>query len=357
MYKHAVSQATWVRTLPATAVQRRLVLAASLRPQDPASNFSLVCRLPAETDPHRIARAVRRVFEADDSYNEVFGVAADGSIVATLMRGAAECPVSRYASLEQLRLSVQRVADSPIEIGRWPLYQVEIATVDDDVYFAFFGSHLITDAFGFFQLIMDIDATYGDPAHQPEYTKSPSETGHEADREKAFEYFADVFAGLDSLTIDGWGVRDHQRRIVGTITRHEAPHDAYRIAGDLATRLRMRRYSVLLTVYGLIIAVMARQSKVTVSNPMSNRRMGGGAAETRGVMTNALPVLIDTTRFTTFAALCADVDRQIGGLHRKRELRVLRHRPETAARPARRRDGALSEFHTVSPGYRPRAQR
>ena len=311
---HATSEATQVRTLPATPAQRRLVLAASLRPQDSATNISMVCRLPAGTDPHRIARAVRRVFEADNSLNEVFGMAADGSIVATLMRGAATCPVSASASVEQLRSSVQQVADSPIDIGQWPLYHVEIAIVGDDFYFVFVGSHLVTDAFGFFQLISDIDATYRDPAHQPGYTKSPSENGHEVGRDNASEYFADVFAGLDSLAIDGWGGRDEHGRIRGTITRHDSPRDAYRMAGDLATRLRMRRYSVLVTVYGLLVAVLARQSKVTVSNPMSNRRMGGEAAKTRGLMTNALPVMIDTTRFTTFAALCADVDRQIGVL-------------------------------------------
>src|SRR6476620_3459189 len=89
---HSTSQATWVRTLPATPAQSRLVLAASLRPQDPATNVSMVCRLPAGTDRHRIARAVRRVFEADNSLNEVFGMAADGSIVATLVQGTAKCP-------------------------------------------------------------------------------------------------------------------------------------------------------------------------------------------------------------------------------------------------------------------------
>ena len=82
---------------------------------------------------------------------------------------------------------------------------MEITTVGDDVYFVLVASHLITDAFGFFRLISDIDATYRDPAHQPGYTKSPSETGHEVSGDKAFKYFANIFAGLDSLAIDGWG--------------------------------------------------------------------------------------------------------------------------------------------------------
>ena len=76
----------------------------------------------------------------------------------------------------------------------------------------------------------------------------------------------------------------------------------------------MRRYSVLLTVYGLVVAALARQRKVTISNPMSNRRRSGRGSQNPGLMTNALPVMVDTTRFTTFAALCADVDRQVGML-------------------------------------------
>jgi amino acid adenylation domain-containing protein len=311
----ATSQPTWVRSLPATPAQRRLVLAASLRPQDPAANFALFCRLPRGTDPHRMARAVCAVFGGDHSYNEVFGVDADSNIVATLMRGAAECPLSWYASLEELRATVQRVADSPVDIRKWPLYHVEIAFAGADLYFVFIGAHPIADAFGFFQLIEDIDASYRDPSHQAEYTKSPSETGDDETYGNAPRaYFAGLLKGVDSLTIDGWGSRDGLGRIPGAITRHDSPFEEYRIAGDLAKRLHVRRYSVLLTVYELIVAAMARRRKITVSNPMSNRRRSGEAVRTHGLMTNALPVLVDTTRFTSFASLCADVDRQVNML-------------------------------------------
>lgn len=314
-----MNPAARVRSLPATAEQRRLALAASLRPRDPATNFAVFCRLPAGIDSHRMANAVRAVFDGDNSYNEVFGMDADGGFAATLMRGRTECRVTAYASFVELSAAVQRFADTPIDIHRWPLHHVEIASVGADLYFVFTGSHLISDAFGFFQLIEDIDANYRDPAHRTGYTKSPSEVCDEQSADdkagdKSTAYFAGLFAGIDSLAIDGWGRRDEQGRLPGTITRYTPSPDGYDIAGDLAKRLGVRRYSVLLTTYGLAVGTLARRRTVAISNPMSNRRRSEEAARTRGLMTNALPVLVDTTSFTTFSALCADVDRQAGML-------------------------------------------
>jgi amino acid adenylation domain-containing protein len=313
MNMRVTTPAARLRSLPATAAQRRLALAANLRPQDPATNFAVFCRLPAGIDPHRMARAVRAVLDGDDSYNEVFGMDADGGFVATLMRGRTECPVTAYASFAELSAAVQRLADTPIDIEKWPLYHVEIASVGADLYFVFTGSHLILDAFGFFQFIEDIDANYRDPVHRAGYTKSPSEACYqECAVGPSKAYFAGLFAGVDSLAIDGWGRRDEQGRLPGTITRYASPPDGYEIAGALAKRLGVRRYSVLLTVYGLAVGALARRRTVAISNPMSNRRRSGEGAKTRGLMTNALPVVVDMTSFTSFSALCADVDRQVG---------------------------------------------
>ena len=111
-----MNPAARVRSLPATAEQRRLALAASLRPRDPATNFAVFCRLPAGIDSHRMANAVRAVFDGDNSYNEVFGMDADGGFAATLMRGRTECRVTAYASFVELSAAVQRFADTPIDI-------------------------------------------------------------------------------------------------------------------------------------------------------------------------------------------------------------------------------------------------
>jgi amino acid adenylation domain-containing protein len=303
------------RSLRATPAQRRLMLAAQLRPNDPSANYALLCKFAEGTDPHRLARAICRAMQENEAFNEVFRADADGQVFAELSWGKCACPVVSYATFEQLQSAVRARADTPVDVGTWPLFQVEVATVGEDVYFAFTGSHLTCDAFGFYQLVEDFDRKYEDIDAPLPYTKSPSSahTPTDVPQDELREYFEDLFAGVDSLAIGGWERRDTSGRIAGVVQRYVTTAHHYRQAGEIAAQLAVRRFSVLLAAYGLVVACLSRQRVVAVSTPLSNRR-GGESAATRGLMMNTLPVRVDLQSCATFAELCADVDRQVQSL-------------------------------------------
>ena len=300
---------------PAGVSQRRIALAAQLRPRDPGSNFAFLWHMPAGLDATRLAAAAERAFGAQHGLRERFEFTSRGDIVAVPVHARVDCPTRRYDGLRQLQEHVGVLGDTARVITRWPLFHIEVALVGDDIYFVFAGSHLVGDATMLYHLLGDLDDRYADLDMAPDCVGSPSEADHGADQSSmAGEYFDGLLDGFDTLAISGWVRRDRAGRIPGRITRHAAHPDGYRAAKGLAGRLTVRRYSVLLTTFGLLVTALAGESRVVISNPVSGRHAGGAAARVRGLLTNALPVVIDTERHTTFAALACDVDQQVSAL-------------------------------------------
>ncbi|MFB7723211.1 amino acid adenylation domain-containing protein [Nocardia sp. NPDC056100] len=300
----------------ATPSQRRFVLAAKVRPGDPASNWSLLSRLPAGADPVRFAAAVEAVLHGNDSFNEIFELDASGEIIVTATSIRQSCSVRAYSDIEAVRDRVQALADSAFELSDAPLYHAEVAVVGEESYFLFAGAHVLCDGFGFYNLIGDFAARYADPGYISPSTSSPVDTvePYGADPAAAQRYYAGEFAGIDNLGIDGWDRRDARGRVAGEILRHTLPGADYRAAGTLAKKLGVRRYSVLLSTYALTVGCLSGLDSVVVSVPMSNRRASAAAQATRGVRVHALPVRFDLSGEATFADLCRAADRQLAHL-------------------------------------------
>ncbi|KAA0024852.1 amino acid adenylation domain-containing protein [Antrihabitans cavernicola] len=300
----------------ATPSQRRFVLAAKMRPADPSMNWSLLCMLPEGTDPQRMADAVRASMSEYDSAREAFDIDARGDIVATLVPLQHTCDVVHYVDQDELHAATKKRADTPFDLSVVPLYHSEIAVVGTRAYFVFVGAHIVADGRGFYNMTQDFAGHYAGPDYRSPSTSSPVDTAEDtSDRlDDAVAYFAETFAGVESLQIDEWDRRDSKGRIVGDITRSPMPFDEYDGAKQLAGELGVRRYSVLLAVYGLTLACMTGETDLAVSNPMANRRADANAAATRGVRVNSLPVRIDISAHSTFASLCTSIDHQVGKL-------------------------------------------
>lgn len=300
----------------ATPSQRRFVLAAKLRPHDPSMNWALLCALPDGVEPQRMADAARGVMAENDSSNEVFDTDEHGAVVATLVDVEHSCPVVHYADAAALHAAAQRLADAPFDLSTAPLYHAEIAVAEGVAYFVFIGAHVIADGRGFYNMTQDFAGRYADDSYAAPSRSSPVDTAEDLSikRSDAVAYFAETFAGVASLQIDEWDRRDSKGRIRGGISRTEISFHEYDSAKKLADALGVRRYSVLLTVYGLALSCLTGETDLAVSNPMANRRADANAAATRGVRVNSLPARIDLTGHDSFASLCRNIDRQVAKL-------------------------------------------
>lgn len=300
----------------ATPTQRRLVLAAKLRPDDPSPNWALLSRLPAGTDAERFAAAVEDVLNRSDAFTEVFDLDSSGAVTVTGSQARTPVKVVVYPDLDTVQAEVARLGDSVYDPSVAPMYHAEIGVVGERCYFMFAGAHVLSDGFGFYNLIADFAGRYADPAYVSPDVTSPADTlePYTRSREEAIQYFSDVFGDVNSLQIDGWDRRDECGRIPGTIARHPLPAADYDAAGVMARDIGVRRYTVLLSAWAVTVGALSGVDTVVVSTPMSNRRSGKQSQSTRGVRVNALPVRFDLAEDNTFADVCTSADRQIGRL-------------------------------------------
>ncbi|MEV0355066.1 amino acid adenylation domain-containing protein [Nocardia sp. NPDC050697] len=300
---------------PASPIQRHLVLAAALRPADPAQNWALLSRLPAGTDPVRFAAAVAAILHGNRAFTETFTLTG-GDVVVTPTDVRAPVPVTRYPDLAAIQAEAGRLGDTVFDPAIAPLYRAEIATDGTDAYFLFAGAHVLSDGFGFYNLLADFAARYADPAYTSPDPGSPADAAEPPapSRAAAARHFGAVLAGLDDLRVEGWRERDPDGRITGGIRREPLPRADYDRAKAAGAALGVRRYTVLLATLALAAGCLAGTDTVVVSTPMSNRRSGAGSATTRGVRVNALPIRFDLRPELGFAELCARTETQLRGL-------------------------------------------
>lgn len=297
----------------ASPIQRQLLLASKLRPDDPSPNWALLSRLPESTDAQRFAAAVEAILHCQKAFNETFTLSESGEVIVTASDSRHPVQVVAYPDLDSVRATAAALGDTVFDLEVTPAFHAEVATVGDECFLVFIGAHILCDGFGFFNLVSDFAARYEDSSYSSPDTTSPADIDDPdlRSREDAAAHFFDLFEDLDALQIDGWMHRDALGRIPGTITRSPMPEDMYQAAGRMARALGVRRYSLLVTALGVTVGALAGVSTVVVSTPMSNRRSGPNAASTRGVRVNALPIRFDLDPDVTFADLCLRNQEQI----------------------------------------------
>lgn len=307
---------TTQRRRPATPSQRRLVLAAALRPDDPSTNWAVLARLPDSTDPERFATTVEEVMSSYDAFAEHFELTRSGRIDAVLQPRRHHCPIRAFDSLRALRRYAGELADTPFDLTAPPLYRTEIAVVDGNAHLVVVGAHVLSDGFGFFNIITDLAAHYSDPGYVSKYTDSPTDIieSYQVPRATVVEYFRSLFGDMSDLTIPGWNHRDPRGRIPGTVTRHPMGRERYDRVGDRAAEWGVSRYALLLTAYALTVGALSDQESIVIATPMSNRRSGPRAAHTRGLRVNALPVRADLGPASVLGDLAEQMHRQVAML-------------------------------------------
>lgn len=301
------------RRRPATPSQRRLVLAAALRPDDPSTNWAVLARLPESTDPERFAATVEEMMSNYDAFAEHFELTEAGRVDAVFRPRRHHCPIRNFESVHALRRYTGELADTPFDLTVPPLYRTEIALVERDAHLVVVGAHVLSDGFGFFNIITDLAAHYADPGYVSPFTDAPSETlePYRVPRAIVVEYFRSLLGDMSDLRVPGWNHRDSRGRIPGTVTRHPMGRERYDRVGSRASMWGVSRYALLLTAYALTVGALSDQESVVISTPMSNRRSGPQAAHSRGLRVNALPVRADLGSTSTLGDLAAQIHHQI----------------------------------------------
>jgi amino acid adenylation domain-containing protein len=328
---------------PLTAAQRKLILHHRLYPQDASFNLAFAFRISGEIDLDRLRDVLRKMLRVTRAWNTTF---SDQDGVARPVLHGSHGPNAGEHTVEILPLrgddearlikELARRADQPIPPERWPL--VEFTLYDGEVaaYFTILCSHLVGDAYTFYNFSRELTRLYADPTAVPVGVEDDPITWlpEPPATPEAIEHFRRELGGLTSLLPEQLDIRGDTGVLTGV--RHRISVDAEQAAfvGQRVEELGVSTFAFFLGIHLLLLGTLTGRHGLVVGIPLANRR---GARQRRayGYFVNTLPLTVDLSQHETFAALCVWLRQRVQGLvrHQGFDLTTHAHKVFNSAQP------------------------
>jgi amino acid adenylation domain-containing protein len=320
------------RTVPATPMQRRLLLQHRLFPSDGSFNLAYAFVVPGDVDVPHLVASLRRVLGActglntsfDDSGAEVVAVLhPDGAGPAVhSLDDAGDAAAERAAVVAELSAR----ADAPIAPDRWPLYDVAVHVGRHGTYLTLLASHLVGDAYTFYNLIDAVAELYDAPEAwpriaprlglHPALTAGPSGPPPAA----SVEAFRALLDGVESLRHEALDVdRTGARGLPGVYETVQLPEACAAALEEDGLIARHGPFAAFLAAYAVVLGALTGRRQVVVGVPLANRR-GHRARRSFGYFVNTLPLPVDLDGHDTFADLVAALAARSFTLLRHQDL-------------------------------------
>jgi amino acid adenylation domain-containing protein len=325
-------------------MQRKLLVQHRMFPDDAAFNLAAAYRLGGEIDVPRLMDALRRLLGECTALNTTFADGADGPVAIVSSGGEPGLrTIAGYATASAETDAVgdwiSERADKPIPPESDPPYDVTVHVGAHATYLTVLCSHLVADAYTFYNLIAGLERLYADPG--------------------AFEHLTDALHAdparfARAVTDDGGRALDAFRELLGGVRAlgHEAlvcdrepggalpgTHERFALPAELAASLRGgplvardRGFAVFLSAYAVVLAGLTGRRHVVVGVPVANRR-DRFERQAFGYFVNTLPLAIDLSDFRTFDELSAAVSSKVFVLLRHQGFDVSEHADELLATP------------------------
>ncbi len=325
-----------VRRIPVTPMQRRLLLQHLMFPQDGAFNLAYAFRLDGDLDLPRLRRCVDLLLSGCTALNTTFADDERG-LAAVLHDGGAglavtDLPPGLEADAEQRTVTgwLAARADSPMPPDVWPLYDVRIHRGTAANYLTVLSSHLISDAYTWYNVIEKAAQLYRDPSawHRisqdiglhPAAVAGPPAEPHPA----AVAALREMLAGRAALGHQALAVDRTEHPVLPGISR-SAPIPS-RTTDRLRAGLIGRHgpFATFLAGYAVALGRLTASSQVVVGVPLGNRRTAS-ARRAFGYFVNTLPLPIDLEVHETFEDLVHWVAARVFTLLRHQDFDLTAH--------------------------------
>ncbi|MEV6975322.1 amino acid adenylation domain-containing protein [Kitasatospora sp. NPDC093806] len=316
-----------------TAAQRKLYLHGKVHPRDTSYDLAFAFRMTGDIDVERLRSAVEAFVNANVAFNTVF-TERDGEVKAV------HDPDLRYRvaltrhpgdATEHLRERLSALLRRRIPADRWPLYEYALVEDDQATFLTIRMSHLICDAFGFYNVGREIERLYRDPSARPVGAElSPLDFPDATVQDPAApEFFRSMLGGLSSLALEELEAdRDEQGILAGS--HHWLPLDA-ELNGAIdktVAELGVRTFSFFLGVHMLLLGTLGASRTVTTAIPLGNRRKDERQRDAFGYFVNTLPLAVDLDAYATFGELCRDLEGRMASMIRYEDFDLTAHAPE-----------------------------
>ncbi|WP_432092903.1 non-ribosomal peptide synthetase [Streptomyces sp. bgisy100] len=316
-----------------TVAQQKLYLQGTIFPQDTSYNLAYAFRMTGDIDSERLRRAVESFLDANVAFNTVF-VERDGEVKAVYEPGHHyEVPLVRHPgdATERVREQMSKASRRHIAPDTWPLYEYQVVEDDHASYLTILMSHLLCDAFGFYNLGQQIGALYADPAAQPVGAPySPLDFPDDAAAsEAAKDFFRSMLGGLPGLALEQLETdRNDEGVLEGSHVLLPLDQDLNSAIDKTVAELGVRKFSFFLGIHMLMLSCLSGSRTVTTAIPLANRRKDPLQRIAFGYFVNTLPLACDLDSYATFGELCRDLEGRMGSLIEHEDFDLTAHSAE-----------------------------
>ncbi|MFJ2738096.1 amino acid adenylation domain-containing protein [Streptomyces sp. NPDC087440] len=299
---HSVPPAPRQETYPLTPQQRQLYFEQVKDDRAVHYNVPLSLELPADTDPHRLVRALTELAGHHEALRTRF-VVEDGEVRQRI----------------ETRADVEvRVIDQPpgpigefvrpFDLGRVPLWRADVHRTPSEVTLRLDLHHIVVDGFSLAPLLEDLATLYAGGAPQPEATRyrdyavwlnGPAGT---ALREAQEPHWQQVFATpVDPADLPTDTTRPALRELAGAVAEFEVGPELTARLRQLARKEGVTLFAVLAGAYSALLAALKGTDDITVGAPVSGRT-APGLHRTVGMFANTVVLRTAATPSLPFTA-------------------------------------------------------
>jgi hypothetical protein len=324
--------------LPLSGAQRALYLVELLHPGTPRYNTTVAVRLEGPLDVPRLRSALARVVARHDALRTTFAPGteppfeptqriADPEVGLPVADLDADLDADGAEDVDAAALRVaQSFADEPFDLERGPLLRTRLLATGPERHLLVVTMHQLVSDGPSLQVFFDelAQGYAGEPEGRPPAVR-----------------FADFAAWERARPVDAAQLGWWRERLAGVPTVLRLPTDGPRppVAGphggnhrhllraavmtpalQLARRLRVTPFVLVLTAYATFLSRLAETRDVLVGVPVSARDRAE-LESVIGFFATTLPVLVEADRDRSFADLCRSVGSEL--------LDVLTHREVT----------------------------
>ncbi|UNZ16008.1 amino acid adenylation domain-containing protein [Streptomyces sp. 891-h] len=263
-------------TYPLTPQQRQLYFEQLKDERAVHYNVPVTLALPADTDPLRLATALRQLAARHDALRTRF--VTEGGGIRQRVEPAVDVPV-RVAEGPPGPL---REFVRPFDLGRAPLWRAEIHRTATEVTLRLDLHHIVVDGFSLAPLFADLAALYGGEEPPPpgvqyrDYAEWLAGPAGEALRTAQRAYWQRVFATPpDPADLPTDHPRPDLRSLDGDVVTFDLGQVRTRRLRGLAHDHGVTLFAVLASAYSLLLAGLKGTGDVTVGVPVSGRTAPG----------------------------------------------------------------------------------
>ncbi|MFK7997106.1 MAG: amino acid adenylation domain-containing protein [Granulosicoccus sp.] len=299
-----------VTDYPLTRIQSNIWLTSQFSEEgNIAYNEPVLLKLSGKCDLIAIQNAIKTVYQRHDALHARFS--PDGNFQQFPAPAPLQLPLHDLSqndtdtSDKKLEELVDKISRAPFDLSIGPLVRIEIVRLaDDKTVLICSAHHIVCDGWSWNTLLCEIGTVYNATVNGVTHRFEGADSFRDFVTQD-YEYNLDV---KDARLIDHWvkqlsntpiyldlptdRVRTPVKKFNGDTIKHHLPEDTYRALKVISGRENTSLFTVLSSVFMILISRISQQQKIVISTPVAGQMLSG-KFDLVGCCIRLLPIAAD----------------------------------------------------------------